>query len=219
MPGVAGERLFQFIHDITDSPRFGLLSIGFLMAIYFGSNGMLALMQGFEKSYDLTFKKRSSLKKRWIAIYLTILLGVLLIGSVVLIILGNFVVGWLVDLVHLDKISEFLLNLVRWFVVVFIIYIGIGIIFRYGAPMRKKLGIISPGATLASLLCILSSEAFSHYVNQLNTYNKLYGSIGTIIVLMLWIQLNALVLLMGYELNASIAVNRDLKEEIKQEEE
>ena len=83
--------------------------------------------------------------------------------------------------------------------------------------MHRKFNFFTTGATLASLLSILSSVAFSFYVDNFGSYNKFYGSIGTIIVLMIWIQLNAFILLVGFELNASIAVNRDLKKRIVEE--
>lgn len=217
MPGVAGDRVFQFVYNIINEPRYGLLSFGFLLAIYFASNGMLALMQGFEKSYDRTFKKRGGLRKRLLAIILTFQLGILVIGSVILVILGNFIVDLITEFIKLDFLSIFLLNATRWLGILLLYYLGIAIIYRYGIPVHKKFHIFSPGATLATILCILLSLGFSYYVNQFNTYNELYGSIGTIIVLMVWIQLNSLILLIGFELNASIAVNRDLKREIDEE--
>jgi membrane protein len=214
MPGVAGERVFSFIDDVTSNPRFGLLSLGFIFAIFFASNGMLALMQGFEKSYDKTFKNRNAFKKRIIAIGLTFQIGILLMGAVILIILGEFLIGWLDSHLNLAFITEVFIQLIRWVAILLLFYVGISVIYRYGAATKKRFSMFSPGATLATLLCILSSLGFSFYVNEFNTYNELYGSIGTIIVLMLWIQINSLILLVGFELNASIAVNRDLKQEI-----
>jgi len=214
MPGNAGESLYRFVEDITTNPRTGLLSFGFLLALFFSSNGMLTLMQGFEKSYTRTFKQRSNLKKRFIALGLTLLLGMLLFFSVVLIILGNLIIGWVADYIQLDKVTEISISVLRWVVILAVFYSGITIIYRYGAAFHRRIRIFSPGATVATILSILSSVVFSFYVDNFGTYNKLYGSIGTIIVLMLWIEINALVLLIGFELNASIAINRDLKKEI-----
>ena len=217
MPGVAGDRLFQFIYNIISQPRYGLLSFGFILAIFFASNGMIALMRGFEKSYDKTFKKRSSFKKRIIAILLTFQLGILLVASVVLVILGNSLVGFINDFIQLDFLTVLLLNASRWIGIIVLFYAGIAIIYRYGVPTHRRFNFFSPGATMATLFCILSSVAFSYYVNKFNTYNELYGSIGTIIVLMLWIQIQSLILMIGFELNASIAINRDLKSSIEKD--
>lgn len=218
MPGVAGERVFSFIEDVTSNPRFGLLSFGFILAIFFASNGMMALMQGFEKSYAKTFKDRNALKKRLIAIGLTFQIGILLMGAVVLIILGEFLIGLLGSYLNLAFITQVFLQLLRWVAIVLLFYVGISVIYRYGAATKRRFSMFSPGATLATFLCILSSLGFSFYVNEFNTYNELYGSIGAIMVLMLWIQINSLILLVGFELNASIAVNRDLKVSLVEDE-
>jgi membrane protein len=219
MPGVAGERLFNFIDDITTNPRVALLSAGFFLSIWFSSNGMLMLMRGFSKGYSTTFKRRGGLKKRLIAIGLTFQLGMLLIVTIVLIILGKYLIGLFSDLVNLNQGSENLLNILRWLLVVAMFYAGIATIYRYGASTKRKFKLLTPGATLATVLSIGASVGFSAYVNNFNTYNELYGSIGTIIVIMLWLQINSMVILLGYELNASIAVNRDIREMITEEEE
>jgi len=220
MPGEAGSQLFSFINDITATPRIGLLSFGFLLAIYFSSNGMVAMMRGFEKNYELTFKKRTAFRKRMIAIGLTGLMGLLLVASIVLIILGNVLINWLAQYIGLDWFSTISLALLRWLGIIFLFYFGIFLIYRYGAATHRKFGMFSPGVTVATFLSILTSVAFSFYIDdfgKFSTYSKFYGSIATIIILMLWIQLNSLILLIGFELNAAIAVNRDLKEKSNKE--
>jgi len=219
LPGEAGKSLYEFIQDITSNPRIGLLSFGFVLALFFASNGMMTLMHSFDKSYlKTTFKKRNGLKKRGIAILLTLQLGLLLIISVVFIILGNLIITVISDFVQLDFFTKYSIYFVRWLVILALFYTGISIIYRYGAGMHRKFNFFTPGATIASILSILSSVIFSFYVDNFGAYNKFYGSIGTIIVIMIWIQLNAFILLVGFELNASIAVNRDLKKRIAETE-
>lgn len=207
----------QTLRDIIERPRYGLLSLGFFLAVYFASNGMIAMMQGFEKSYDRTFKKRSNFRKRGIAIALTFVLGFLLVASVILIILGNSIINWLDAYINFDSFVHLALSILRWTVFILLFYTGISMIYRYGAPTKRRFSFFSPGTTLAASLSILSSLLFSFYVENFSQYNRLYGSIGTVIILLLWLQINAFTLLVGFELNASIAVNRDLKE-IKDEE-
>ena len=218
MPGNAGDMVFETIEDLTTRPRNGLLSFGFILVIFFSSNGMMAMMAGFEKSYLKTFKKRGPVRRRVIAIGLTFILGFLLIASVVLIILGNFIIGWLSDYINLDWFGAVSLSVLRYAIIFLLFYSGISVLYRYGASVRKRISFFSPGTTLATLLTLLSSKVFSYYVENFAAYNKLYGSIGTIIVLMLWIQFNSLFILVGFELNASIAINRDLKTEIPEED-
>lgn len=214
LPGSAGVEFAKFIEDLTTNPRVGLLSLGFLLAIYFASNGMLAMMQGFEKAYPRTFKQRTGFRKRLIAIFLTFQLAFFLIASVVFIILGNWLIGVLSDLVGLDRFTELLLYFLRWIIIILLMALVISIIYRYGIPTIRKLKIFSPGAILATILSLAISIGFSFYVDNYGNYNRLYSSFGTIIITLIWIQLNALVLLIGFELNASIAINRDLREQL-----
>lgn len=214
MPGNAGVEFAKFIDELTSNPRVGLLSLGFFLALFFASNGMLAMMQGFEKAYPRTFKKRTSFRKRLIAIFLTFQLAFFLIASVVFIILGNWLISILTDFIGLSSMTAMTLYLARWIIIIFILALVISIVYRYGIPTHRKLKIFSPGAILATFLSLLTSIGFGFYVDNFGAYNRLYGSFGTIIVTLIWIQLNALVLLIGFELNASIAVNRDLREHL-----
>jgi membrane protein len=211
MPGNAGDRLFNFIEDITSQPRIGLFSFGFLSAIFFASNGILALIRGFEKDEMPSFLQWNMFKKRMQAMLLTLIIGGLLIVSVILVILGNWFTDLLVLYIKVGKLFAFLLNMGRWIVIVSLFYSSISLIYRFGAATKKRFRFFTPGSALATLLCLGSSIVFSYYVNQFNTYNELYGSIGTIIVLMLWIQLNTLSILIGFELNAGILINMVIK--------
>jgi membrane protein len=211
MPGNAGDRLFNFIEDITSQPRIGLFSFGFLSAIFFASNGILALIRGFEKDEMPSFLQWNMFKKRMQAMLLTLIIGGLLIFSVILVILGNWFTDLLVLYIKVGKLFAFMLNMGRWIVIVSLFYSSISLIYRFGAATKKRFRFFTPGSALATLLCLGSSIVFSYYVNQFNTYNELYGSIGTIIVLMLWIQLNTLSILIGFELNAGILINMVVK--------
>lgn len=220
MPGQAGDVMFSFVQEVTNQPKVGLLSFGFLLAIYFSSNGMLAMMQGFQKSYPATFRKRSGLKKRLVSIGLTGLLGLLVVSSVILVILGNIIIKWLTEMVSLSEFSTTMVDILRWLVIIALYFFTIGTLYRFGAATHRRFRYRSPGVTLATVLSLLSSVVFSFYVDEFNrydTYAKFYGSIATVIIVMLWIQINSLILLIGFELNASIAVNRDLKEEIPED--
>ncbi len=222
MPGQAGDYLFGFVTEITEKPQVGLLSFGFLLAIYFSSNGMLAMMQSFEKLYTQTFRRRSVFRKRIVAIMLTGVLGLLLVASAVFVILGDVLISSLTDFVNLSQFSAVLISATRWVIILALYYFTIGTLFRYGAATYRRFGYFSPGVTLAAVLSLISSIAFSFYIdgfNKYDTYNKFYGSIATIIIVMLWLQLNSLILLIGFELNASIAVNRDIKDSIDDEDE
>ena len=217
MPGNAGTMLLDAIQDILTTPRSGLLSFSFLLVIFFASNGMMAMMKGFEKGHHPAFRKRAPLHKRAVAIQLTFMLGLLLAASVVLVILGNTLIELLSKYLSLDAISKYLLYCMRWLIILTVFYGGMWAIYRFGTAIRRRYRAYAPGAVLATIGSMFVSIGFSFYVDNFGNYNKLYGSIGTIIVLMLWLQLNALIILVGFELNAAIAVNRAIRAETSQE--
>ncbi len=218
-PDITGkEDAINFVRDIATKPRAGLLSFGFFLAIFFASNGVMSMMSGFEKSHKSTFKRRNLFKKRIVALLLLALITGMLIASGLLIILGNQAIAYALGIVDADQYNSVGLDVLRIFVLISLLYFGISMLYRFGASTKRKFKIFSPGATLAAIFSILSTVGFSFYVNNFAVYNKLYGSIGTVIVIMLLIQINALILLIGFELNASIAVNQDLKA-LKREEE
>jgi membrane protein len=218
MPGEAGEMLFSTIKDIATKPKSGLLSFGFFLAIWFASNGMLSMIHGLEKDYKATFKRRTDFQKRLIALQLTFLVGVILIGSVVFVVLGNTILYFVFQYVKVDFLTRMAFSALRWVVVILLFYTLFSTIYRYGSSTRRKIPFFNTGALLATFLSILTSWGFSFYVDNFGNYNALYGSIGTLIVLMVWIQLNCMILLIGFELNAGIAVLKHQRQE-KQEAE
>ncbi len=209
MPGSAGQLIFSTIEDIATRQRSGLLSLGFFLAVWFASNGMLSLMEGFEKEHHLTFRRRSLLEKRLVAVQLTFLLGLILIGDVVLVILGDLLLGALFAFIKVGFLTRLAFSTFRWVVIIALFYTGYSIIYRYGAATRRPLPFFNSGAWLATALSLLVSWGFSFYVDNFGSYNKVYGSIGALIAFMVWLQLNCAILLIGFELNAGIAVLRD----------
>jgi membrane protein len=208
LPGTAGDWLLDFLDDIATRERRGLLSFSTLLFLYFSTSGTAVLMYSFEKQYPEIFKNRATLMVRWIALWLTLLLAVLVILSISLIIAGNALIHYLGQHFHFDSFSRIILDIFRWVLIVMLFYSSIALLYRYGAPTHRKFRFFSTGATVATALAIFSSVLFSLYINAFGTYNKLYGSIGTIIALMLWLQINAFSIITGYELNTAILFHR-----------
>lgn len=207
MPNDTGEMFYKEISKFIKTKRSDFLSIGFALSIFFSSNGLMALMSSFEKNYPV-FKRRKPLEKRLRAIAMTLMLGILLIITTVLVILGNQIFLWLFKFLKLSTFTAAMLIILKWVIVVGSIYIGIALIYRFGIPTKRQLHLFSPGALTAAVLSLLSSVVFSFYVDHFGNYNKIYGSFVAGIVLLLWLQLNAIILIVGFELNAAIAVNR-----------
>jgi membrane protein len=200
------------IEDILKNKSAGLLSLGFATALYFATNGVSNLMRTFNNS-SLILEKRTWLKRRAIAMALTIVISIALIVAIAIMIAGESVIAYLQS--HVASESSFwiyLLTLSRWVIIITIFFVTISLLYRYGPSHKLKWAFLSPGSVLATGLAILTSLGFTYYINHFASYNKIYGSIGTIIVVMLWLYLNSMILLIGFELNASIDLSkRNLK--------
>ena len=211
VPQNAIDTFNSFAEDLLLQPRFGLLSAGFILALFFASNGMMQLMRGFEKSWHKSaFMQRTAIYKRLISFRLLFTLSGVVILSILSIIIGNLLFPYLFKKMHISAATFYFLSALRWILTLVLFYTGIALTYRIGIPTREKVNFFSVGATLATFLSIASSLIFALYIDSFNRYNELYGSIGTIIVIMLWIQINAFILLIGFELNASIQVNKTL---------
>ena len=191
--------LIDFVDSFIDGNKIGLLSFGLLLSLFFASNAMMGLMRAFNKNY-IGFQKRTGLQKRWIALGLTILIFGLLLAYLLLLIMQG---ALLKMIVQNNTIREIILY-TRWIFIVLLILFAIGFIFRYVPSVQKRWKFISPGVVLATMLSILASLGFSAFVNNFGRYNALYGSIGTIMMVMALIFINSLALIIGFELNVSI---------------
>jgi membrane protein len=209
MPNETGKTFSSLITSFLKKKRTDYFSIGFVLSIYFASNGLMALMRSFEKDHAI-FQRIPPIKKRIRAIGMTFMLGLLLIVSTLLVILGNQIFSWLFKLLKINKLTTYFIISLKWFVVIACIYIGIAAIYKFGIEFKRKLNFFSPGAFIATILSLASSIGFSFYVDNFGQYDKVYGSFVAGIVLLLWLQLNAVILIVGFELNAAIAVNKDM---------
>jgi membrane protein len=192
------------IEDIVKIPHSGLLSIGFVAALYFTTNGFMTLMRGLNSSYHVA-ETRSPWKQRMVAVTLTFLMSTLVLIATVMLIFGETATRYLVKHAVLKtKTQVALLLFGKWAVIIALFFTGISFLYYYAPSQKKRWRFISAGSTLATLFALLVSIGFAYFVNHFGQYNKIYGSIGTLIVIMLWIYFNSLILILGFELNASI---------------
>lgn len=194
----------ETIEDIVRHQRGGLLSIGFVLVAFFATNGINALIGGFNKSYHVK-ETRKGLGQRLAALSITAILSLLVVVAILLIIYSESALKFLVEQ-HIikNKMQIVLLYAGKWLIIVALFLAAISSIYYFGPALKKRWRFISPGSLLASMLCIVTSIGFGIFVNNFSNYNKLYGSIGTLIVIMLWIYYNSAILIIGFELNASI---------------
>jgi len=190
--------------DIITNKSGGLLLLMFFATIIFSTNGIHAVIHAFVVTSH-SFKSRSWFNQRKISVLL-LLIGIVMIGAAgVLIIFGKSAVNRLVELDILEKnLVITILVLLKWLVIVLLLFLAISFLYYLAPARRHDFRFITPGSTLATILFILTSLGFSAYVNDYGQYNLLYGWMGTLMVILLWLYLNSIALLIGFELNLSI---------------
>lgn len=203
------------IRDIVVNKYGGLLSFGFIASIFLMANGVSAIFVSFEYSYHV-IEMRSILRQYFISMLIAIVLSLILVVVVAVTVYFEIGIndlkarGWLEDDVYWIEKG-------RYFLLVVLIFISVSVMYKFGAKEVKHKTFFTPGSILTTLLTLLMFRLFAIYVLKFATYNKLYGSIGTLLVLMLFVWLNAIILLLGFELNASInRLKRNSLEEIKE---
>ena len=192
------------VKDIILQPRGDLLSFGFLAALIFATNGLASMMSAFDATIH-TIYRRSWISQRITAVYLLIILSVMLTIVIGLLASGQIFIQYLQNNQILkDNFIIFLIVFGKWIVILALLFFTFSFLY-YMAPAKKtKWRFISAGGTLSTILSVLTIFGFTLYINKFNQYNKLYGSIGTLLIILLLMYVMSLILLIGFELNASI---------------
>jgi membrane protein len=204
LPPSTNEITFTTLDDIINNPRGGLLSLGFILALYFSTNGINSLIEAFNSSYHIR-ETRPIIQQRILSFGLTLLLSVMLIIAIGLIIFGTVVVNYLVENAIITSNAAELIIYGKWMVMLAMLFFGISILFHLGPALKSKWKLFTPGTIFATIFIIITSIGFNYYINHFSQYNKIYGSIGTLMIILLWMYFNSIILLTGFELNASIS--------------
>lgn len=178
----------------------GLLSFGFLFAIFLATNGIDSMLLAFEDSINTTHN-RNFFHKKLLSVEILFILTILIIIAIAAILFSVYLVNFVLEK---GSIASILLIVGKWIIMAVLGFFAISFIYYIGGNRKLKWRFFSAGSTLATLMVLLVSFGFGYYVDNFANYDKIYGSIGTIIVIMLWIYFNSYVLLVGFELNASI---------------
>ncbi len=188
------------IMDFLNTQQGSILSFGIVLTAFFASNGMMGLMRSFDQQTPV-HKKRTALRRRWIAIKLTfMLLATVLVTMAVLLLQGKYLDRYILRI----KGGAFLVHYASPIAVVILVFVSICMIYRYGSSLVRKPRFVSPGSVFASFFCLSATVVFFYLVNNFIQYNKVYGSIGTLIAFMAWMYINTSIILLGFELNVSI---------------
>lgn len=190
----------HIIVDFMSTKRRELLSFGFLFTIFVSSNGVMGILRSFDRDSPGHIR-RTGMARRWKAIRLTLgLMLVFLISIGLIIIQTKLLDRYTADLLG----SAMIVRLLSWIMLVLLIYITICILYKYGPSLEHRLPFFSSGALIATALFIIISYGFFFFANHFINYNRVYGSIGTLLMFMAWMFITGLVILIGYEINLAI---------------
>jgi membrane protein len=204
LPANASDFLSETIRDILTNQNAGLLSFGFIAALYFASNGFASLIAAFDQGVHYKFQ-RNWFDVRLKSVGLLFLVVILLISTLVLNITFNFGLDLIENNLTLtDSFDILLVQFIEVMLTIALVYFTFSSIYYFGSNKETSWHYFTPGSTVATILSLCTTYGFRVYVENFNSYNKLYGSVGTLLVLMLLIYFNCFVILIGYELNRSI---------------
>ncbi|MFO7823949.1 MAG: YihY/virulence factor BrkB family protein [Cyclobacterium sp.] len=204
------------IMDIVSKPRQSLLSLGFFLALYLSTNGVISMMNAFNAVYR-TRENRGFFRTRLVAVSIVVVLVLSICGAVLVMLVGS---NLLYRFSEFDFVSNsiyyYSLASFRFFVLLILFIITTAYIFRFAPAVHDKWKFFSTGSVVAGTLITLGFFLFTFYLNNFSTYNKLYGSIGTMIAVMLWLWITSILVLVGFEINVSLDKARDRKQRKKQ---
>ncbi|MBR4837737.1 MAG: YihY/virulence factor BrkB family protein [Bacteroidales bacterium] len=205
MPQNIVGRVVGTIDEIMSRQHNTLMSIGIIMAFYFSSGAIRAFFRGFDMGVN-HIGKMSFFRMYLGGLLATLILGTLLITSIALIIIGNNYLPLFFNKIHFyNGFVIALIDVGRWLLTVFVLLVAISVLYYFGNPHKdRKFHLFTPGTIMFTLLFIVGTVGFNYYIINFSKYNALYGSIGGLIIFMMWMYVNCIIVLIGYELDASI---------------
>ena len=197
------------IFDIATRPKKGLMSFSIILSVFFMANGVNAILTGFEESVHKLIDRRNIFKQYFIALGLSLLLVSTLFVTVIVIIYFEIIVVYNLQKHGIIHDYDFWVIIGKNLFYILMSLFSVSILYYFGTKEGKKLRFISPGSIITTLLGIISFYLFQFYIAHFARYNQLYGSIGAFLIILLMIWLNALILLLGHELNMAIVKLKD----------
>lgn len=204
LPAPLVERILNGLHEYENSSVTSLISLGFVFALYFTSNGFTVLIKAFNGS-KMDFAKRKWWDIRLVSMgfVITFIVGIVLTFYGMILVRKGFVY-WAESSKIIDKYFDQIYAITDMLFLGFLIYGGIALIYYFGPRKRSRFKFFSPGATLAFVMVVIISLAYGYYITNFANYNALYGALGTVMMVLLWLYMMSFSILIGFELNASI---------------
>ncbi len=202
LPQEAAPKVNEVI-DGLQQQKGGLLSFGVIVAIWSASAAIRATMNALNVAYDIK-ESRPAWKLYPLSIFYTVGLAAMLILAAAMMVVGPQAVQWLANKIGMEQIFVTLWTWLRWPLALFLLMLAVAVIYYVAPDAEQEFRFITPGAVFAVLVWVAASVAFNYYVSSFGDYDATYGSIGTIIVLLLYFFISAAVMLLGAEINAVI---------------
>ena len=203
LPGEAMTLVEDNVAQLVNQPQGGLLSFGILVALWTASTAVAGMMDGLNRAYGVR-EGRPFWKVRGLAVLLTIGLAILMLASFVLLAFGPDVGGFIAAKVGLGNAFDTAWAFIRWPLALIAVIYAVALVYYYAPDVQQDWKWITPGAVIAVIGWVAVSLAFGYYVDNFGSYNKTYGSIGAVIVLLTWLYLSGFFLLIGGEINSEI---------------
>ncbi len=202
-PSSGTYKFFETLLNDLMQKHVGVFSFGFLLVMFYASNAMIGVIRTFDRS--ISENKKYFLHKRWRAIKITFLMMLLVFGCLLMLVGQEQLAIILKQLFHMKRRAKIpWWSGLRWFIIVGILFYCISFIYKYAPSVKKRWKLLSIGSVIATILILFTTMLFSYWVNNFASYNKVYGSIGTVLIIMVLIYFNSLSMLIGFELNVSI---------------
>jgi len=202
-PGETVELFEQTVTDLIGQRQGALLSVGFILMLFYASSSVNAILTGFGESFHLQ-RRPNWVVFRLMSILLLLILSLLLGVAVLLAGFAGDALIWAETKGWLDPEAMPWLAAARWMVSLALVYSSVNILYHAGHRERERRFTFSVGASMTTVLIVLFSLGFSYFIEQFNSFNRLYGSLGTLLVTLVWVNSNSSVLLLGFELDAAI---------------
>ena len=198
----ASDAVAHVLNDIANNKYGELLSFGFILSIFLMTNGVNAVLSGFEYTYH-QIQTRTVIRQYLVSLGISLVLSFLLLITVGAVILIEFFIKSLNEQGMVSD-TNFWLSSIQFIILIAMLFIGISLLYYFGTKEGKHSSFFSPGTILTVVLFLINFKIFQIYLEKFGQYNQLYGSIGTVLIIMLFIWLNSIILLLGFEMNASL---------------
>lgn len=204
MPPSASGLVTRVVHETTSHAGGGKLSFGIVLALWSASGGMVAVINALNAAFDVK-KSRSWIRQRFTALWLTVVMGILMLVAITIILFGSRIVGWVGSAVGLSTILQVLWQVVQWPLAVGFAVLAFAMVYRYAPNKRnQRWKWMTPGALVGVAVWLAASFGFRVYLTYFNHYGATYGSLGTLIILMMWFWVTAIAIIVGGEIDSEV---------------